>query len=90
MLESLKAVFFIIGFIWVIGAPCSIIIGPFVGVDREKIKQESRDFWGDSINSKKDLLKRLIISFVFVFLFFPMVYPIRCFPIGVFFMLVAT
>jgi hypothetical protein len=84
------SIFFIIGFIWIIAAPCSILIGPLVGLNREKIKNESMAFWGGPIKSWIDFCRKVLILFVVVFLFAPIVYPGTSFFVGFLFIFVAS
>jgi hypothetical protein len=80
---EMHAFLFSFGFIWTLASVGSILLGPFVGLNRRKIKEELEDF---RRNTPKTYWKRIPILIVFwialIGLIIPMMHPIIGFVIG--------
>lgn len=80
--------FFILAFIWIIASIGSVILGPFVGFDRRRIKIDIADFYR---KIPKSVVKRLplmvLLVFSYVGFFIPTLYPVFGFVFGCVFIL---
>jgi hypothetical protein len=68
---------FLISFIWIVVSPISVLIGPWIGFDARENANSFYNAWNAKHKSKVHLLlRRLLLSFVYVGFFFPATKPI--------------
>ena len=73
----MKQFFFIIAFIWFLTSIGSLVIGPFVGIDRKRLKIELIDYWKRQSPSATALFaRRVALAFSWVGFLFPVIFPI--------------
>ena len=79
----MKEMFFILGMIWVLTSVGSLLLGPIVGFDRKKIKQELLEFYRDL---PSEYFKRIpifaILHFALLGFLLPALYPVYGFFVG--------
>lgn len=81
---------FFTGFSWFLAAIGSLVIGPFVGLDREKMKQESIEFWNKYRFTKpKEFIPLVFFCVSYVFFIFPILYKFAGAILGLIFMVIA-
>lgn len=87
----MKQLFFFIGFIWPLASLGSLLIGPFVGLDRSQLKRDLIDFWNAKEKSQwSTFASRAALVFSLAGFLFPVVFPIFGVIVGlVFFVLFA-
>jgi hypothetical protein len=79
----MKQFYFFIGFIWPLASIGSLFIGPFVGLDRSKLKRELINFWNPHSESKVVMFaRRLTLIFSWVGFLFPVVFQLFGFAVG--------
>ena len=86
----MKQFFFFIGVVWPLVAIGSLFIGPFVGIDRSRLKREVIGFWNIKVESKSAIFaRRVALAFSWAGFLFPVIYPLYGFVVGLGFFLFA-
>ena len=82
----MKELFFTLAFIWVLSAVGSLFIGPFVGVDRQRLRRDLVEYWNvKSLSPLMQLARRGVLVFVWAGFLLPVVYPLPGLVAAVFF-----
>lgn len=80
--------FFTLAFIWIIASVGSVILGPFVGFDRRRIKIDIADFYRKIPKSAAKRLPLIVLlAFSYVGFLIPTLYPVLGFIFGCIFIL---
>ncbi|MDR6539338.1 hypothetical protein [Variovorax soli] len=79
----MRAVFFSFGFIWTLASVGSVVLGPFVGLNRLKIKEELKDFYHQTSTVYWKKIPTLFLFFIsLIGLIFPIAHPLIGFVVG--------
>jgi hypothetical protein len=74
--SDLESPIFCLFMIWLLAAIGKVLLGPFYGIDRKKLKIDRIEFWGTKASSRFHLAcRRSTLAFAWVGLLFPMVLP---------------
>ena len=82
----MKQLFFLIGLIWPLAALGSLLLGPFVGIDRSKLKRELVDFWNvKNLPTLAKFARRIALVVSWGGFLFPVVFPLYGLIVGALF-----
>jgi hypothetical protein len=83
-----KELIFVLAFIWFLTSVGSLFLGPFIGLDRAKLKRELVDYWrATSSSTSTKLIRRLALIFSWAGFLFPVIFPMLGIATAMFFAL---
>jgi hypothetical protein len=85
--DTMKAFFFVIGFIWLLGGGVSLVLAPLVGLDRRRLRVELRELWESSAQPPViQFSTRCILIFGHLGFLLPVVHPFVGISVGILFL----
>jgi len=84
----MEKLFFVIAFIWMLTSAGSLLLGPFIGLNRKTLKNELFSYWRKKEKSNiVKSIRRFTLIFSWAGFLFPVVFPIPGFAISILFAL---
>ena len=84
----MKVFFFIFAFIWSLTSIGSIFLGPFVGLDRNKLKNDLKQYWRlESVSNYSKFIRRVALVFSWAGFLFPAIFPLPALLVALLFVL---
>lgn len=73
----MSELFFILFFIWFGASIFSVALGPFVGLNRGKLRRDLIDYWNIKLPSVTSMVcRRVLIVVCWIGFLFPVIFPI--------------